>query len=135
MRRLPALILAAAAAIGCGKPPELSRETARAAIEGSPAVLAPLEQGIVMTDTTFQPNPNARREFVKIDALTVKDDSPFGAGAGQTATLTFTYRWTAGPFAGHTLSSKARLHSSGGAWKAYDDYLQKELFKTERGEE
>ena len=132
MRRLLILSIAAAT-IACGKPPELSRETARAAIEASPAFLAPLESNVVFTDTTFQPNPDARREVVKIDALTVKNDGPF-AGAGQTATLTFTYRWTAGPLAGNTLSSKARLHSSGGPWKAYDDYLQKELFKTERGE-
>jgi len=133
MRRYLALTLAAAA-IACGKPPELTREVARTAIEASEAFRTPLESTIVMTDTTFQPNPDARREVVKIDALTVKNDGPF-AGAGQTATLTFTYRWTAGPLAGRTLSSKARLHSSGGAWKAYDDYLQKELFKTERGEE
>jgi hypothetical protein len=133
MRKLLALSLAAAA-IACSKPPELTRETARASIEASESFRAPLEANIVFTDTTFQPNPNARREVLKIDALTVKDDGPFGAGAGQTATLTFTYRWTEGPLAGHTLSSRARLHSSGGPWKAYDDYLKKELLKTERGE-
>jgi hypothetical protein len=133
MRRLAILYLAAAA-IGCSKPPELTRETARAAIEASEAFRAPLESTIVFTDTTSQPSPDAWREIVKIDALTVKDDGPIG-GAGQTATLTFTYRWTAGPLAGHSLSSKARLHSSGGPWKAYDDYLQKELLRTERGED
>jgi|RhiMetdeSRZDD1v2_1073273.scaffolds.fasta_scaffold06226_18 hypothetical protein len=133
MRKLLALFLAAAAT-ACGKPPELTRETARAAIEASEAFRAPLEAGIVFTDTTFQPSKNARREILEIQALTVKDDGPMG-GAGQTATLTFTYRWTEGPLAGHTLRSKARLHSSGSAWKAYDDYLKKELFRTERGED
>ena len=79
MRRLPALFLAVIA-IGCGKPPELSRETARVAIEASPAFHAPLETGVVFTDTTFQPNPSARREVVKIDAVTVKNDGPFPGG-------------------------------------------------------
>ncbi len=133
MRKLLALFLAAAAT-ACGKPPEVTRETARAAIEASEAFRAPLEAGIVLTDTTFTPSPNARREILEIQALTVKNDGPMG-GAGQTATLTFTYRWTEGPLAGHTLRSKARLHSSGSAWKAYDDYLRKELFRTERGED
>src|SRR5262249_30323459 len=126
MRKLLALILAAAGALACSKPPELTRDRARAAIEASAAFREPLESGVVFTDTTFRPSPNARREILEVQALTVKNDGPI-AGAGQTATLNFTYRWTEGPLAGHTLKSKARLHSAGGDWKAYDDYLKKEL--------
>ena len=133
MQRLP-LVLLVSVVVGCGKPAELTRENARALVEASETFRAPLDPGIVFTDTTFRPGPNTRREVLKVEALTIKDDGPFGA-AGQTATLTFSYRWIEGPLAGHTYRSKARLNSAGGTWKVYEDYLQKELFRAERGED
>ncbi len=75
-----------------------------------------------------------KREFLLLKSLTVKQDGPFGM-AGATATAAFTWRWTGGPFAGVTFTSKAKLNSGGGPWKLYDDLLKHELWAAERGEE
>ncbi len=112
----------------------MNHADARRLIEQSEAFSSPMDPSIVFTDTTFRPGPGMKREFISISALAVKDDGPFGM-AGQTATVVFTWQWTEGPYARRVLRSKAKLNSSNGTWKVYDDYLTEHLWATERGEE
>lgn len=128
-----AIVAALSFTAGCQKVPTLTRENARALIESSDAFHEPMDPGVVFIDTNFRPGPNTRREFLRLEGLTVKKDGPFGV-AGSTATVAFTWRWTQGPFADRTFRSKARLNSSGGMWKVYDDHLKHELWSAERGE-
>ena len=129
---IAAAILCASLAAGCHKPPVLSREAIRSLIESSAAFKEP--SGVVFIDTTFRPGPNTRRQIVGFQGIEVKQDGPFGI-AGQTATVNFTYRWTEGPLSGVVLRSKARMNSSGGDWKVYEDYLRDQLTKSEGGAE
>jgi hypothetical protein len=93
-----------------------------------------MDPGIVFVDTTFRPGPNTKREFVRLEGLTAKDDGPFGI-AGSTATGAFTWRWTEGPLAGQLLVSKVKFNDNGDGWHVYNDYLKEQLFKAERSAE
>jgi hypothetical protein len=134
-----ALFLLTAVAVvmlGACRQKHITREEAAALIVSSEAFQGPWDPGIVFVEARVLPGPNTRREFVKIEALVIKEDGPFGI-AGATATAAFTWRWNEGPFAQRLFRSKARFNSSTGEkhWKVYEDYLQRELWAAERGEE
>jgi hypothetical protein len=131
---LPVFIACALFATRCSKAPALSQESVRFLIESSQAFRAPVDPGVVFLDSSFRPGPSMKREFLALRGLVVKPDGPFGM-AGSTATAAFTWRWNEGPLAGQVFQSKARLNSSGGTWKVYEDYLKHELWTAERGEE
>ena len=138
MRRLArfagTLIVLALASVGCAKPPELTRQAAQDLIVSSGAFRLPIDPGIVFLDTKYTPGPDTKRELVRLEGITIKPDGPFGM-AGATATVVFSWRWNKGPLTGTEFRSKAKLNSTGGAWHIYEDYLEKEFSKVERGSE
>ena len=122
-------------AIACGRPPELTREAASDLIARSPAFEGPWDPGIRFGESqTTMPAGDAKRRLLRVESVLVKEDGPWG-WAGATATVPFTWRWMSGPLAGSDFRSKAKLHCAGGIWKVYNDQLQEELWKAERGEE
>jgi len=128
------LTMAMIGLLACSKAPELTREHAVDLIRASPAFGEPMDSGIVFVDSTFRPGPNTKREIIGLEGWVVKENGPGGL-SGKTITTAFTWRWNEGPFAGRTLRSKAKLVSTGGPWKVYDDLLRTELQHAERGEE
>jgi hypothetical protein len=130
--RLGLVLLAVCAA--CRKPPALTQETVRVLVESSAAFQAPIDFGVVFMDSNLRVGQNTKREFLKVESVVVKPDGPFGA-AGSTATVVFTWRWNGGPLAGRTFRSQARLNSTSGSWKLYDDYLKHQLSIAEGAEE
>jgi hypothetical protein len=120
--------------LGCTKPPELTRQTAQELIVSSGAFRLPIDSSIVFIETKYTPSPDTRREFIRLEGLTIKPDGPFGM-AGATATVAFSWRWNKGPLAGTEFHSKAKLNSTGAAWRIYEDYLEKEFSKAERSQE
>jgi hypothetical protein len=128
---LLSLVLAAAA---CQKPPELTREIVRAEIEAAPAFHSPFAADVAMADARVKDNPNLKRQVLGVEGVVVKPDGPFGM-AGATATASFTWTWTGGPLAGQKYKTLAKLHSSGGPWKVYDDELERQLQAAMRGDE
>jgi len=133
---LAAVSLTALLLLACGgKPPELSRETAADLIVRSPAFEGPWDPGIRFGESqATMPAGDAKRRLLRVESVLVKEDGPWG-WAGVTATAPFVWRWQNGPLAGLDYRSKAKLHRSGGVWKVYNDQLQEELWKAERGEE
>ena len=122
-------------AIACGKPPELTREAAADLIVRSPAFEGPWDPNIRFVDSEKTvATSDVQRRLLKVDSVVVRQDGPFGI-AGSTGTVGFTWRWQNGPLAGFDYRSKAKLHAARGVWKVYNDQLQAELWKTERGEE
>lgn len=120
--------------VGCAKHPPLDEDTVVYSIEHSPAFQS-VDPAVVFIDAKVRPGPNTKRQMMSLEGFVVKDDGPFGL-AGQTATATFTWRWTEGPHAGLVFRSKAKLNCvAGGTWKIYDDYLKDRLFASERGED
>ncbi len=73
-------------------------------------------------------------EILRVEALETKADGPFGM-AGETATIVFTWRWTAGPLAGGQYRTTAKFHGDGHGWKVYEDQLKRNLRKAVAGEE
>ena len=135
MRRLTVAVITALGALACQQErPALAKEATVSMIESSPPFRAPIDPAIVFVDATFRPGPNTRRQVIEIEGIAAKDNGPLGL-AGATATATFTWQWTEGPFAGRVFRSKAKFNSSSGAWKIYDDYLKHQLSLAERGEE
>jgi hypothetical protein len=125
------LLLAAA----CGKPPELTREAAADLIVRSPAFEGPWDPGIRVTDSEkTAAAPDAQRRLLRVESVALKEDGPWGI-AGSTGTAVFAWRWQNGPLAGFDYRSRVKLHSSRGVWKVYNDQLQEELWRAERGEE
>jgi hypothetical protein len=120
--------------VSCGHK-EISREQAVDLITTSESFQGPWDPGIVFVDAQVRRGPNTKREILRIEGLTIKEDGPFGV-AGATATAAFTWRWNEGPFAQRIFRSKVRFNSATGEkrWKIYEDYLQSELWKAERGE-
>jgi hypothetical protein len=113
----------------------LTRETAADLIVRSPAFEGPWDPNIRFVDSeTTVATPDVQRRLLKVDSVVVKEDGPWGM-AGSTGTVGFTWRWQNGPLAGFDYRSKVKLHASGGVWKVYNEPLQQELWKTERGEE
>ena len=100
----------------------------------SSTAFATVGPGIMMKgEERFVPGPTTKRELLRIEDLTILDDGPGGI-AGRTATVQFTWRWTEGPWTNVTFHTRARLNSSGGPWKLYEDYLARQIAMTERGE-
>jgi hypothetical protein len=126
--------IVAFAIVGCTRTQPLTKEAAVALIEESSAFRSPIDPGIVFVDAQYHPGPNTKRELVRLEGLVLKDDGPGGI-AGQTATAVFTWRWNEGPFANRLFRSKAKLNNNGSGWRAYNDYLKKQLYAGERGEE
>ena len=63
----------------------------------------------------------------------MKDDGPGGI-AGQTATGSFTWRWTDGWLVGKTFRSRAKLNNNGSGWRVYNDELASALAASESGD-
>jgi hypothetical protein len=79
-------------------------------------------------------DPNVKREMLKVEALSSKPDGPLGM-AGETATVTFTWRWTQGPLGGVIYRSRAKIHGDSQGWKVYEDKLQESLRASVAGED
>ena len=133
VQRFGAALLVLLAACACQKQqPMLTREMVKALVESSAAFQSPMNPDITFVDAAV--SPGGKRELLKLEGLVVKEDGPFAA-AGHTATASFSWRWTGGPLAGPIYHSKVKLNTTSGAWKVYDDLLQKELWRAEAGEE
>ena len=117
--------------VACARRHPLAKEGAAALIEASPSWSQPLESSLNI-DPSFRPTPGTKRELMKIEALALKDDGPWGI-AGQTATVSFTWRWVDGYLQAKTFRSRAKLNDSGEGWKVYDDTLRDALAAAERG--
>jgi len=129
------LTAALAASVGCGKPPELTREAASELIVHAPAFDGPWDPGIRFVESERTAvTADTKRRLVRVESVLVKQDGPMGM-AGSTATVPFVWRWQSGPLAGVDYRSKAKLHCSGGVWKVYNEQLQEQLWKAERNEE
>jgi hypothetical protein len=130
-----AVVLPLLLGLACGGAPELGREAAASLIARSPAFEGPWDPSIRFGESqATMPAGDAKRVFLRVESVLVKEDGPWG-WAGVTATVPFVWRWQGGPLAGVDYRSKAKLHRSGGVWKVYNDQLQEELWKAERGEE
>lgn len=129
------LALALAVSIGCGKPPELTREAASDLIVHSPAFEGPWDPAIRFVDSERTAvTADTKRRLLRVESVLVKQDGPLGL-SGSTATVPFVWRWQSGPLAGVDYRSRAKLHCAGGVWKVYNDQLQEQLWKAERNEE
>ena len=130
--------LVAVLAAACGRPPELTREAAAELIVRAPAFEGPWDPGIrfveSQTPSVAAGDVNLKRRLLRVESVLIKEDGPWG-WAGVTATVPFVWRWLDGPLAGIDYRSKAKLHCSGGVWKAYNDQLQEELWRAERGQD
>jgi hypothetical protein len=127
--------LAALLVAACRRAPDLSREAAADLIARSPAFEGPWDPGIRFGESQSTMSAgDAKRRLLRVESVLVKEDGPWG-WAGTTATVPFVWRWQNGPLAGFDYRSKAKLHCAGGVWKVYNDQLQEELWKAERGEE
>jgi hypothetical protein len=119
---------------GCQKAPDLTRDQAKQLIEATAAFTAPMDREFVALETEIRGVNDARREFLRLEGLAVKNDGPFGI-AGKTATASFTWRWSSGPFAHRPFRSLAKLNCSSGTWKVYEDHLKHQLRASMTGEE
>ena len=132
-----ALPLAAvlAASLGCGKPPDLTREAAADLIVHSPAFEGPWDPAIRFVESeSTAVTAETKRRLLRVESVLVKQDGPLGL-SGSTATVPFVWRWQSGPLAGVDYRSRAKLHFASGIWKVYNDQLQEQLWKAERNEE
>jgi hypothetical protein len=133
MRKL-AVVLVLLAACACHPSTPLSHEKAKGMIEASFAFQAPLDDDLKRLDPRFT-DPNMKREILKVSAVAVKPDGPFGM-AGDTATVTFVWHWTQGPLAGTQYTTIAKIHGdSHEGWKLYEDKLAHNLRVSVAGEE
>lgn len=66
------------------------------------------------------------REILRVEALTVKPDGPFGL-AGETATVTFSWRWDQGPLIASRYTTVAKNHGDSHGWRLYEDKLKHNL--------
>ena len=118
-------------AVSCSRAPALSHEKAKGMIEASVAFQEPVEADI--RKALSYEEGTLKREILRVEALTVKADGPFGM-AGETATIVFTWRWTSGPLARVEYRTTAKFHGDGHGWKVYEDKLKHNLRETLRGE-
>ncbi len=131
-----AYVLAAAlllGAAGCSKAEPLSHEKAAGMIEASVAFQLPLDEDLRKLDASFG-DPKVKREFVRVVGLASKPDGPIGM-AGETATVTFLWRWSQGPLASHPYTTIAKIHGDSHGWKLYEDVLKRNLRVSIAGEE
>jgi hypothetical protein len=128
--RLIAVVLLASAA--CRTEP-LSHEKAGGMIEASVAFQLPLDEDLRKLDPSFG-DPALKRQFIRVVGLTSKPDGPLGM-AGETATVTFTWRWSQGPLASHPYTTVAKIHGDSHGWNLYEDVLKRNLRGSSAGEE
>jgi hypothetical protein len=128
---LAAVLLLGTAA--CGKPEPLSHEKAAGMIEASVAFQLPLDEDLQKRDPSFG-DPKMKREIVRVVGLASKPDGPIGM-AGETATVTFMWRWSQGPLASHPYTTIAKIHGDSHGWKLYEDVLKRNLRVSIAGEE
>jgi hypothetical protein len=134
--RLPllAVSLAAVLAAACAKAPELSREAAGDLIAHAPAFEGPWDPGIQFVDSQrMVMTSDVQRRLLRVESVVLRPDA-LGL-AGTTATAVFTWRWQNGPLAGMDFRSTAKLHCARGVWKVYNDKLQEDLWRAERGQD
>ena len=130
-QRVASVSLSLLFAVSCARAPALSHEKAKGMIAASAAFQEPVDADIRKALSYEQ--GTLRREILRIEALAVKPDDPFGM-AGETATVVFTWRWTGGPLAGAQYRTTAKFHGDGHGWTVYEDKLQHNLRETLRGE-
>jgi hypothetical protein len=121
-----AVLAASLTASGCSDPPPLDHKKAGGIIEASAAFQAPLDEDLRKLDSRFGADPYMKRELLKVEALTTKSDGPFGM-AGQTATVSFVWRFNQGPLAGVPHRTVAKIHGDSHGWKVYEDTLAHNL--------
>lgn len=127
------LVAWTASFVACSAPPPLDRSKVAGMIEGTAAFQAPLDPELSKLDPRFA--VGVRREMVKIEAVAVKPDGPFGNMAGQTATVSFVWRFDKGPLAGVPHRTIARIHGDSKGWTVYEDVLEKNLRESISGDE
>lgn len=129
-----ALALLLFATSACHPSTSLTHEKAKGMIEASFAFQAPLDDDLKGLDPRFA-DPNMKREVLKISAVGVKPDGPFGM-AGDTATVTFVWHWNQGALSGIRYTTIAKIHGdSHEGWKLYEDKLAHNLRVSIAGEE
>ena len=111
--------------IGCSGPGPLSHEKAGKMIEASLAFQAPLDEDLRKLSPQFA-DPYLKRELLKVEAVTVKPDGPFGM-AGETATVQFLWRWNQGPLSASQQRTLAKIHGDSHGWTVYEDKLAHNL--------
>lgn len=104
-------------------------------IEATAAFQAPLDEDLRKLDPRFGADPYVKREILKVEAVTVKTDGPFGSLAGQTATVSFVWRFNQGPLAGVQHRAIARIHGTSKGWTVYEDKLARNLRESIAGDE
>ena len=131
--RLTASVALLVAGVACGKTEPLSHEKAAGMIEASYAFQEPLDEDLRGLDPSFA-DPYLKRQFLKVKGLTTKPDGPLGM-AGETATITFTWKWNQGPLAANSYTTIAKLHGNSRGWNVYEDVLKRNLRVSIAGEE
>jgi hypothetical protein len=119
--------------VACADPPPLDRSKVAAMIEATAAFQTPLDQDLTKLDPRYA--GGVRREIVRIEAVAIKPDGPFGGMAGQTATVSFVWRFDKGPLAGIQHRSIAKIHGDSKGWKVYEDTLERNLRESIGGDE
>lgn len=119
-------------AVSCSRAPALSHEKAKGMIAASVAFLEPVEADVRKALSYEQ--GKLRREILRVEALAVKPDGPFGM-AGETATVVFTWRWSGGPLARVEYRTTTKFHGDGHGWTVYEDLLKRNLRKSISGED
>ena len=133
-RRALAGLLAIALVGGAACRPEpLSHQKAAGMIEASAAFQLPLDEDLRKLDPSFG-DPEMKRQLIRIVGLTSKPDGPLGM-AGETVTVTFTWRWSQGALASHPYTTNAKIHGDSHGWKLYEDVLKRNLRVSSAGEE
>lgn len=132
--RLGILLALSASLVACSDPPPLDRAKAAGMIEATAAFQAPLDEDLRKLDPRFGADPYMKREILKVEAVTVKPDGPFGM-AGQTATVSFVWRFNQGPLAGVQHRTLAKIHGDSNGWKVYEDKLAHNLRESIAGDE
>jgi hypothetical protein len=121
--------------LACGKAPELTGEAAKDLIVHAPSFQGPWDPGIRFVETeNVLAIRDVQRRLLKVESVSLRPDGVWGM-AGTTATVAFTWRWMNGPLSGVDYRSKAKLHCARGVWKVYNDLLQEDLWRAERGQE
>jgi hypothetical protein len=118
--------------VACSDPPPLDRAKAAGMIEATAAFQAPLDEDLMKLDPRFA--GDVKREIVKIEAVAVRPDGPFGM-AGHTATVSFVWRFNKGPLAGIPHRTIARIHGDSQGWKVYEDTLEHNLRESIAGDD
>lgn len=131
MKRLSIVVLVLAASLACRKPDPLTHEKAKAMIEASMAFQEPIEDDV---RKALKYDGELKREILRVQALTTKPDGPLGM-AGETATVTFSWRWTSGPLEASRYVTAAKIHGDSHGWTLYEDKLKQNLRATLSGEE